>query len=317
MLANEYMQWKTAHVVECTADNSAIVSNGGSVVSEGIGYGMLLAAGNGDRTLFDELYKFYTDHLDAQGLMNWSLDTCAAPGNNNANAATDADLDTAMALVQANAVWGGYASQAATLIGAIRQHEVDTTGCPGGIYALKPGDAWGGCNDPNNPGKIDPSYFAPGYYRVFATIDTANAAVWQKLADDSYTLLADYQTQMAGLVPDWAKADGTLYSGTGYGYDACRTPWRVAVDYSWFCTDAAQTFLANVNQYVTMQGGVAKVPFDKNSAFLGSFALSGMAVDQTTLDNDVTSWLGGLGSPSVDTPYYQGTLRVLYPTMGR
>jgi endo-1,4-beta-D-glucanase Y len=270
---------------------------------------MLLAVANGDRTLFDQLYKFYADHLDSQGLMNWSMATCADPGNNNANAATDGDLDTAMALVQADARWGGYRSEAATRIAAIRTHEVDTTGCPNGVYALKPGDVWGGCNDANNQGKIDPSYFAPGYYRVFATIDTANAAVWKKLADDSYTLLADYQNLMSGLVPDWGKADGTLSYGNTYGYDACRTPWRVAVDYAWFCTPAAKTFLTSVSSYVTAQNGIPNVPFDKNSAFLGSFALSGMAIDAPTLDGYVSAWLG---TKMDDTPYFQGTLRVLY-----
>jgi hypothetical protein len=241
--------------------------------------------------------------------MNWSMAMCAAPGNNNANAATDADLDTAMALVQAEARWSGYATQAATQIAAIRDHEVDTTGCANGLYALKPGDNWGGCNDASNPGKVDPSYFSPGYYRVFATIDTAHAAVWQKLAADSYTLLAGYQSQMAGLVPDWAKADGTLYSGAGYGYDACRTPWRVAVDYAWTCAPAAKTSLSSIGGYVDGQGGIASVPFDKNSAFLGAFALSGMGVSQSKLDASVSAWLG---TKMDDTPYYQGTLRVLY-----
>jgi endo-1,4-beta-D-glucanase Y len=304
MLASAYASWKTAHTQTCPSANSAVVVNSGNVVSEGIGYGMLLSALNGDKTLFDGLWKFYTDHLDSDGLMNWSLGVCDAPGNNMANAATDADLDAAMGLVMANTRWGGYATDAAGLIAKIKQHETDS--CMG-LNVLRPGDTWGGCSDPNNMGKVNPSYFAPGYYRVFATIDTANASFWLKLASDSYTLLANYQSQMNGLVPDWANVNGTL--GGGYGYNACRTPWRVAMDYLWNCTPAAKTFLDKVSAYVDSQGGVGTVPFDKNSAFLGAFALSGMAVSQSKLDTYVSSWIS---TQKDDTPYFQGTLLVLY-----
>jgi endo-1,4-beta-D-glucanase Y len=265
---------------------------------------MLLAVNNDDRTLFDGLWKYYTDHVDPNGLMNWATGVCDPPGNNNANAATDGDLDAAMALVAADARWGGYKSQAADLIGKIKQHETDS--CMG-LNVLRPGDQFGGCSDQYNMGKVNPSYFSPGYYRVFATVDTADKDFWIKLADDSYTLLGTYQGKMNGLVPDWANVDGTVQGN--YSYDACRTPWRVAVDYLWFCTPAAQTFLEKVSAYVDAQGGVASVPFDKNSAFLGSFALSGMAVSQAKLDAYVGSWLS---AKKDDTPYFQGTLRVLY-----
>jgi hypothetical protein len=116
---------------------------------------------------------------------------------------------------------------------------------------------------------------------------------------------------MNGLVPDWANVNGTL--GGGYGYNACRTPWRVAVDYLWNCTPAAKTFLDNVSTYVDGQGGVGSVPFDKNSAFLGAFALSGMAVSQSKLDGYVSSWMT---TQKDDTPYFQGTLLVLYLETG-
>jgi len=305
-LAAEYQTWKSAYILDCPSTNSAAVNAGGnSVVSEGIGYGMLLSVANNDQPLFDKLWKFYSDHVDPRGLMNWSMSGCTPPGNNNANAATDGDLDAALALVQANARWGGYATAAATLIGNIRQYETDSCS---GLNVLRPGDMFGGCSDPNNKGKVNPSYFAPGYYRVFATVDTANSALWLKLAADSYTLLAQYQTRMSGLVPEWGFVDGTT-DGSPYGYNACRTPWRIAVDYFWFCTPEARTFLQGVSTYVDGHGGVAGVPFDKNSAFLGGFALSAMPLGQSKLDTYVTAWLT---AQTDDTPYFQGTLRRLY-----
>jgi endo-1,4-beta-D-glucanase Y len=304
--ATEYQSWKTGYVVDCPSTSSAYVDKGGgSAVSEGIGYGMLLSVANNDQTLFDKLWKFYTDHLDTQGLMNWSMSGCAPPGNNNANAATDGDLDAAMALVQADARWGGYTSAAQNLIGKIKMYETDSCN---GLNVLRPGDKFGGCSDPGNQGKVNPSYFAPGYYRVFATIDTANAAFWTKLAADSYTMLAEYQALMSGLVPEWGFVTGTT-DGSSYGYNACRTPWRVAVDYYWNCTPEARTFLQGVTTYVDGHGGVAGVPFDKNSAFLGGFALSAMPFGQTKLDGYVSAWLGAQVD---DTPYFQATLRRLY-----
>jgi endo-1,4-beta-D-glucanase Y len=304
-LTTEYQSWKTAFVRDCPTTSSAVViKDGNSVVSEGIGYGMLLSVANDDRALFDKLWTFYKDHADPRGLMNWSLGACDAPGNNNANAATDGDLDAAMALVQANARWGGYQADAQTLIGNIKQYETDSCN---GLNVLRPGDLFGGCSDPNNVGKVNPSYFAPGYYRVFATVDTANAVFWGKLAVDSYTLLAQFQTASAGLVPEWGYVDGRVEGG--YSYNACRTPWRIAVDYLWFCTPAAATFLQGVSGYVDGHGGIAGVPFDKNSAFLGAFALSAMALGQSKLDGYVTAWLG---TPMDDTPYFQATLRRLY-----
>jgi endo-1,4-beta-D-glucanase Y len=305
-LATEYQTWKSTYVLDCPATNSAAVNAGGnSVVSEGIGYGMLLSVANDDRPLFDKLWKFYTDHVDPRGLMNWSMSGCAAPGNNNANAATDGDLDAAMALVQANARWGGYLTVAADLIGKIKMYETDSCN---GLNVLRPGDRFGGCSDQNNPGRVNPSYFAPGYYRVFATVDTANAAFWIKLAADSYTMLAQYQAKTGGLVSEWGFVDGTT-DGSAYGYNACRTPWRIAVDYFWFCAPEARTFLQGVSTYVDGHGGISGVPFDKNSAFLGAFALSAVPLGQSKLDAYVNGWLA---TPMDDMPYFQATLRRLY-----
>jgi endo-1,4-beta-D-glucanase Y len=222
------------------------VKNGGGVYSEGIGYGMLMAVNNDDRTLFDKLWKFYMDHLDPNGLMNWSMDACAAPGNNNANAASDGDLDAAMGLVVAEGRWGGYKAQALELIGKIKKFETDV--CQNGLTVLRPGDKWGGCTESATKGKVNPSYFSPGYYRAFAALDPANADFWKKLATDSYTLLAQYQTAMNGLVPEWGFSDGTAESNS-YDYNACRTPWRIAMDFMWYCTPEAKTVLDKFGKY--------------------------------------------------------------------
>ena len=305
--STEYSNWKTAFVQECTSDKSAVVKNGGGVYSEGIGYGMLLAANNSDQALFDKLWKFYTDHLDPNGLMNWSMDACSAPGNNNANAATDGDLDATMGLVIADKVWGGYQTKAQDMIAKIKKFETDS--CANGMVVLRPGDKFGGCTDSATKGRVNPSYFSPGHYRAFATIDTANADFWKQLASDSYKLLAQYQATMNGLVPEWGFSDGSVESST-YDYNACRTPWRIAMDFMWYCTPEAKTVLGNFSKFVDGKGGVTKTGYANNSAFIGAFADSGIAISQAKIDSYVKDWMGNTGMD--DTPYFQGTLRRLY-----
>ncbi|HWA71656.1 MAG TPA: glycosyl hydrolase family 8 [Polyangiaceae bacterium] len=304
-LTDEYNAWKAAYAQNCNNGSWVVKKDAGSVVSEGIGYGMLLSANRGDRTLFDGLWKYYGDHLDPKGLMNWATGVCDAAGNNNANAATDGDLDVAMALIQANKVWpdGGYLALASALTAKIIQYETEE--CSGRAI-LRPGDMFGGCSDMSNA-KINPSYFAPGYYRVFAHYFPAQAARWNALIDGSYELFPIYQARMAGLVPDWSKVDGGDWYGAGYSYDACRTPWRVMVDYAWTGDARALTFLKNVNTWVDAHGLVNGTQ-PNNSAFVGALALAS-AYDQAKFDAAVSTWLGSKGD---DMPYFQGTLRVLY-----
>ncbi len=305
LLTAEYDNWKQLHWQACD-DGSSVVVKDGSVVSEGIAYGMLLAANFDDRAVFDGLWQYYSDHLDANGLMNWATSLCEAPGNNNANAATDAELDATMALLQAQAAWpdGNYLSAAEALAQRVLDHETDT--CDAALVLL-PGDAWGGCNDSDT--RINPSYFAPGYYRMFANSFPTQAEQWNQLLESSYGLYASYQA-ISPLVPDWDNYPyGDEAGVNNYYYDACRTPWRVAVDYAWSGEPRAATFLEKVASWVDDNGGIGSPGGrDNNSAFNGAFALSG-ATDQAKLDTYVSAWLDSGGD---DTPYFQGTLRVLY-----
>lgn len=305
-LQAEYAAWKAAHVEAC-GNGSSVVVKDGAVVSEGIGYGMLLSVAMSDQPLFDGLWKYYQDHIDKNGLMNWSTAKCEAPGNNNANAATDGDLDAAMALVQASSRWPNattnYLGKAEELASKILEFESDM--CDG-RRVLRPGDAFGGCSDPASP-RINPSYFSPGYYKVFAHYFTAQASSWLALTDTSYQLYAIYQARMDNLVPDWSGPDGSDNGGQ-YWYDACRTPWRVAVDYAWTGDTRAKTFMQNISGWVDQHGGLPMAAQQQNSAFVGAFALAG-GYNQAKFDAYMSGWLG---AELDDGPYYQGTLRVLY-----
>jgi endoglucanase len=305
-LQEEYAAWKSAHVEAC-ANGSLVVVDSGLVRSQGIAYGMLLSVAMSDQSLFDGLWRFYQEHLDKNGLMNWTTAKCEAPGNNNAFAQTDADLDTTMALVQAAARWPtampSYLSKAEGLASKIVQFETDM--CDG-RRILRPGDAYGGCSDLVHPTVI-PASFTPGYYKVFAHYFSAQASTWLALRDASYQLFALYQARMNNLVPDSSGPDGSA-DGTQYSYDACRTPWRVAVDYAWTGDIRARTFMQNISGWVDQHGGVPAAALEQNSAFVGAFALAG-GYDQAKFDGYMSGWLG---AELADEPYYQGTLRVLY-----
>lgn len=295
--------WKGKYYQECSNGSARIMKDGGNeTVSEGIGYGMLMSVGNDDQSVFDKLWAYYKAHEDKNSLMNWKINACDS-GYTGQYAATDGDEDAAMALIQADAKWGGYKTDATTLINAIKKYET-AAGPPSNLL---PGDAPGGWA----AGTVNPSYFAPGYWHVWATY--MNDPFWNTLATDAYTALAAYQKlsisgSTGALVPNWGMISGTA-TDANYGYDACRTPWRVTVDYVWFQTAAAKTFLQNVSTYVDSKNGVANVPFDKNTAFVGAFALSGMAVSQAKADQYLNDWMSATLD---DAAYFQGALRGLY-----
>jgi endo-1,4-beta-D-glucanase Y len=228
-VAAAYNTWKTKFFM---GGRVVRPENNNDTASEGIGYGMLIGVYMNDRPMFDTLWNYAHARLDGNGLMTWHYSSTGAIIEQGG--ATDADEDMAWALLMADKQWGGaptmgslptYLSSATTLIGAIWSHEVDQAG--GNV--LKPGDMFGGANQTN------PSYFAPSYYRVFARV--TNNAGWMSVVTSSYAILTK-ASGTYGLVPNWVNSQGVGVAGPGndangvyFGYDACRTPWRIALDY--------------------------------------------------------------------------------------
>lgn len=316
-IRSEYDRWRGLFFKDCGNGQAYVFKNDtNDVVSEGIAYGMLLSANVGEQSDFDKLWQYYKARRNGNGVMNWNYPASCSGGPKAENGASDAELDAAMALlVAAKNGWGStYQSDAVALINAIKTHE--TVSCSGRTM-LKPGDVWGDdCLD------LNPSYFSPGYYRVFGQV-TNDTSFWNTMASDAYWLLSQFQSRLGGLVPDWGQISGTLggrtRGGATYGYDACRTPWRVATDYCWFGTAEAKTFLQTVNTQVILTS-YPPSPYNaaegnNNSAYVGSFALVGTAIDQATANAYFTNWLDAPyldDYVSGDEKYYQGTLRVLY-----
>ncbi len=246
-----------------------------SSVSEGIAYGMLLAAYLDDQDTFDALWNYSQEFADQDGLMQWYIDptgeiTC--PMRDGAcSAATDADEDMAWALLVADRQWGGgksrvgdsYWNLAVEQIERIWAYEIEP-----GTLIVKPGNAWGGWNVTN------PSYYAPAYYRVFAEV-TDNPG-WISVAEKSYDLIEkslneDNGNQENGLVPAWMngrgepvkawedteREDGSVsVAPLHYQYDSARMPFRVAQDYCYFGAPRAKAYLDKVNDFFAEQGAL-------------------------------------------------------------
>ena len=313
-----FEQWRTLHVEDCGDDVLRVkfdAPNDSQTVSEGIGYGMLLAAGWADRLLFDGLMRYYQAVLKSNGLMPWKLDGCSRTVVDE-GAASDGDLDIAMALLMAECMWpdSGYGTLAFNAINALHTNVVEVDGSR---LLLIAGDRWA------SNACANPSYFAPGYYRAFAVAGAANAADWTKLADDSYYYLEKAANPTTGLVSEWVKGDNLAcnYSPGEYGYNAARTPWRVVTDYAWWGAASAQAFATRLSNWVasiditSVVDGytLAGSPTGqwKNSTFVGGFALTAIPSNQEASDKFHADWLGYVPQAQ-DSTYFNSSLRALY-----
>ena len=314
-----YNAWKGSFVTSSGAGAGLRVrrpgsQNGDDTVSEGIGYGMVAAVYMGDRATFDGLWTYAQLHFDANGLMNWRISSGGT--TIEAGSATDGDVDITWALIMASEQWSSttYLDDAKKQIKAMRMSSIGSDGL------LRPGDGWGSGIKLTNP-----SYFAPAYFRVFARV--ANDSVWSgTILNRNYdTLAAVAGTQ--GLVPDWTDDQnslnkGTLMSGKNfdsstYGYDATRTPWRIAMDYCLNDEPRAKAYLMKIGAFFNGVGassivdgyavtGGAKGSGDKNMAFIGPAGAAGMAGYQTLLDG---AFNFGVNATTGD--YFKDSLRVI------
>jgi endo-1,4-beta-D-glucanase Y len=268
-----YAKWKADLVVSdsksggqrvqrTSTDGVSASTPANSTVSEGIGYGLIIAVYMGDQTLFNNLWKYEQTHLDPNGLMNWSIDSSGNTTMGNGmtlggGGATDADEDMAWALVMADKQWGSsgtynYLNLAKTQISAVWNHEIYQSKLAG------PGDSWGPTDLFND---INISYFAPAYYRLFAQLDPPSGsaphmwdAVNQTVFDTIFgqgdngtgALNSSNKNTTNGLVPAWCTSTGGMSSGQAfnYQYDSCRTPFRIGLDWCLNATSAASAATA-------------------------------------------------------------------------
>lgn len=255
-----YEAWKIKYYEENATKTQARIKflqpgeDGSATVSEGIAYGVLIMvymdnATNNTQQFFDRLMAYYDATLDANGLMNWKMNAFTGKVI-DANAAPDADIDVAQALLLAYKQWNDpkYLTRANTLMDKIWLYETQAYSAFGGKRLVKPGDMF--------KDVLNPSYFITNAFRLFA--QAGHGQDWNTLANNHYDLMKVCQDKTTGLMPDWVMPSGALLKpGDNLGdacggcvvdakgvappkfesyflYDAIRCPWRFAQDYAWY-----------------------------------------------------------------------------------
>ncbi len=232
--------------------------------SEGQGYGMLvvsLMAGFDPEAhqLYNDMFRYYEAHIS-----NFNSDGMLMAWAQNANhidieddAATDGDMDIAYSLLIANAQWGNsdtdYLGHARKMINAIAKYEINNE-----ISSIKIGNAIE--KESKEFYETRTSDFMPAHFHAF--FKATGDSVWQKVIATNYRWLLNIQSEYSsgvGLVPGYiVKLNTNNYhphageKGT-YEFNACRVPWRVALDYILNGNEESHQFCSTLNNWLISQ----------------------------------------------------------------
>jgi endoglucanase len=229
-------------------------------VSEGQAYALLRAVWSNDQAAFDRCYAWAENHLSQRTLKgahllawHWGRNDQGHWGVIDANSATDADLDYALALILAHGRWHkpsaplpDYLMKAKLVLRDVLERE--TCRDPWGRLWLTPGD-WAKCQQPL---LLNPSYFSPAWYQLF--FDLTQDRRWLELVQTTYAGLEPLSRRFGvqdgiGLIPDWCLLNGLDQfnpapdRSADFGWDAIRLPWRLALASLWFQDPQSKTFL--------------------------------------------------------------------------
>ncbi len=263
--------------------------------SEGQSYTMLRAVWLDDREAFDKSWEWTKDNLQRvdDNLFSWlygeredgSIGILTSMGG--ANSASDADTDIALALIFAYSRWRepAYLDEALPIIKDIWDREV----------VIIKGKPYLAANNIEKTRSLDsivvnPSYFSPYAYRIFAYLDKEND--WQGLIDTSYEVLQHSirdrldKEKSAFIPPDWIlinRANGFIFPAnagdlsTNYSYDAMRIPFRIALDYIWNSEQRAKETLSMLNFFEKewMERGIIYANYSHDGSVFSTYEAPG------------------------------------------
>jgi len=235
----------------------------GDCVSEGIGYGMILALYENDQEYFDLIFQSGERYMWNGKWYDWRINQDGV--KIAMGAATDAEQDIAFALISASQLvkdghWNNtlqYASRAQTILNSMWDNQMIS---PIHHY-IAPGAGWGGDNF------VNIGYFSPAWYRIFQDFDVNIHHNWSSVIENGYSLLSNSVGYHYGLVPDWMNDKGQFYTDTQLGYnaygdgkymfkDGIRTLWRIGTDYLWYGDQRARDYLEKSFTFIKAKGGV-------------------------------------------------------------
>ena len=243
--------------------------------SEGQAYAMLRSVFANDPDTFAQTLKWAEDNLqrrdgdrrsDQLWAWHWGQKAADQAANQwgilDSNFASDADVDAITALILASRRWNrpDYLQLAQAKLKDLwtlatievvpdphksAQPQTRRYLIPGALNTFQP-----------QPPVVylNPSYFAPYAYRLFAQVDSGSDRNWLGMVESGYWAInASSQVSLVGLPSDWV----ALNTETGkfstvpvtsalrsrYSFDACRVWWRLSLDAAWFNEPRATAFL--------------------------------------------------------------------------
>lgn len=352
-----YIDWKQAYLRNVPgAPNQTYVFYNEDVesepddavsVSEGQGYGMMLAAYMAGfdpqaQTIFDNMFRYYLafQSILTPSLMGWQqMDedgeiVPTPPPYGGDDSATDGDIDIAYALLLADKQWGStgainYLAQANAMMDAIIAADVNLQ-----KFTLKLGD-WVEDGDKKYGKATRQSDFILNALRNFYA--SSNDPIWNTVITNTYSVINELFNNYAantGLLPDFSEFKNNAYvparanfleddTDGDYSWNSSRIPWRIATDYILSGEMGALTQLTTLNNWIqtsTNQNpqniragyeldGTPLVNYD-DLAFIAPFAVSAM------ISKNNQTWLNILWTfinqqPSANENYYANSIRLL------
>ncbi|MCQ2061735.1 MAG: glycosyl hydrolase family 8 [Fibrobacter sp.] len=305
----------------------------GCTVSEGVGYGMLIALFHGDKDLFDGLwaYNIIARDNNNNGLMPWELQSFSRTVSTAA--ALDADLDVATALILASVKWSNqlYLNDALELVTAIFNKGLNSEN-----LLIRPGDTWA------NKDVYNLSYFSPVALKLFNTV--MPGVGWDAILAANYEYMKNIQAAGAiPLFPDWSNAAGqptdpkngsAASSYMLFDKESVRIPWRMAWDMYWYQDASAQQILTGMSGFIVQATGGNPAAISTNSYnystgalstsqivgehYTGAYCLMGMGVNQGWFDSCFASFNNSAANYQAvgyTGTYFKEILMLMYSTL--
>jgi endo-1,4-beta-D-glucanase Y len=256
-------------------------------ISEETGYGLLISAymangANTGKSDFDAIYRYYKakekvvvsgSTTTRYGLMAWRVNADGTIQDNYV--APDGDIDAAYALLIADKKFGStgainYKQEAVNIINSLMKWTVINRGANDSKLVYR-------ADMTLNRTERDTDYTVSSYQIVsyFSQFQkAANDSKWSATQAAGYKFYNHFYNAnpSTGLMPFTflTQAGTTQYTkpasrGYAYSFDACRQPWRVAMDYLWY---GNRNSTAAKVTYPQISGTLAKDVPNRNTNWL-------------------------------------------------
>ncbi|MEO5970704.1 MAG: glycosyl hydrolase family 8 [Bdellovibrionia bacterium] len=348
-----YNKWKAKFVAQGCGTGRYYVLPGGvgggmdpnSIsVSEGHGFGMVITAymagyDANAKKIFDGMYWFFRDHPSVYSphLMAWNqVKGCGNVDGDDTSSATDGDLDIAYALLLADRQWGSsvpgginYLAEAKKVINAILTKEIHPTS-----NTVLLGD-WAADSGASYLNGTRTSDFMTDHFKSFARV--GNVTRWNAVLNKSYSISKSLQSGYSastGLLPDFVEdatssprpaRSGYLEGSTdgAYSYNACRAPWRLAMDFFVNGNVEAKNIVQKMNKFIRSKtnGNPSQIRdgYRLNGTVIGSYPSMAFVAPFAVgamVDSSNQAWLNSLWDTIVSTSitsggYYENSIKML------